>query len=48
MGSCPNSHWEDPMYFISPYQLEDWKVFYTRAIDYLEALNVDAKEADAG
>ena len=26
--------------------MEDWKVFYTRAINYLEALNIDAEKAD--
>ena len=29
-----------------PHQLEDWKVFYTRALDYLEALDINADEAD--
>ena len=32
--------------FNSPQQSEDWRAFYTRAIDYLEALNINAKEAD--
>ena len=26
--------------------MEDWKVFYTRAIDYLDDLDIDAEEAD--
>ena len=29
-----------------PNQPEDWRAFYTRAINYLEALNIDAKETN--
>ena len=47
MASHPNSHWEAPKFnFNSHHQSENYKVFYTRAIDNLEALNIDAKEAD--
>ena len=47
MGSHPTSHWEAPKFnFNSCWQLEDWRVLYTRAIDYLEALNIDAEEVD--
>ena len=43
----PNNHWEAPKFnFNSPHQLEDWKVFYTRVLDYLEALNINTDEAD--
>ena len=38
--------WEAPELSISsPQQSEDWKVFYTRAIDFLEILNINVKEA---
>ena len=47
MASHTNNHWEAPKFnFNSPHQLEDWKIFYTRALDYLEALNIDNAEAD--
>ena len=47
MASHPNSHWESPKFnFNSPCQSVDWKVFYTRAINYLETLNIDVNEAD--
>ena len=29
-----------------PQQSEDWRVFYTRTIDYLEALNINVEEAN--
>ena len=46
MASHPTSHWVAPKFnFNSPQQSEDWKVFYTRAIDYLEALDIDTEEA---
>ena len=45
MASHPNNCWEAPK-FNSPHQLEDWKVFYTRALDYLEALDMNTDEAD--
>ena len=32
--------------FNSLHQLKDWKVFYTRVLDYMEALNIDTDEAD--
>ena len=47
MASCPSNCWEVPKFnFNSPYQSEDWKVFYTRDLDYLEALNINTDEAD--
>ena len=32
--------------FNSPNQPEDWKTFYTRALDFLEALDIDPDEED--
>ena len=47
MASHPVNHWEAPRFnFNSPYQLEGWKVFYTRVLDYLEALDINTDEAD--
>ena len=47
MASNQNFHRKAPKFnFNSHWQLEDWKVFYTRAIDYLVALNIDDDEAD--
>ena len=47
MASHTVTHWEAPKFnFNSPHQLEDWKVFYTRALDYLEALDINTDEAD--
>ena len=47
MASHPNNYWEAPKFnFNSPHQLEEWKVFYARALDYLEALDIDTDEAD--
>ena len=47
MASHPSSCWEAPKFnFSSPKQSEDLRVFYTRAIDYLEVLDIDDKETD--
>ena len=48
MVSCSTtSHWEAPKFnFNSSQQSEDWRVFYTRATDYLKALNINTREAD--
>ena len=47
MASHATSCWEAPKFnFNFPQQSEDWRVFYTRATDYLEALDIDAKEAE--
>ena len=40
-------HLEASMFSFQSSQLsEDWKTFYTRALDYLEALNIDTDEPD--
>ena len=40
-------HWEAPTFhFNSPNQSEDWSVFYTRALDYLDALDIELETAD--
>ena len=47
MASHPTSFWEAPKFnYNSPQQSEDWEVIYTRAIDYLNALDINAEEAD--
>ena len=39
--------WEAPTFhFNSPNQSEDWSVFYTRALDYLDALDIELDTAD--
>ena len=46
MASRPNTPWwEAPKFsFSSSHQMDNWKAFYTRALDYLEALNIDTSE----
>ena len=40
-------HWEAPTFhFNSPNQSEDWSVFYTRDLDYLDALDIELETAD--
>ena len=40
------SCWEAPTFhFISPNQSEDWSTFYTRALDYLDALDIEPEAA---
>ena len=47
MASHPNNHWDVPTFhFNSPNQSVDWKAFYTRALDYLDALDIKTDEAD--
>ena len=47
MVSYPINCWVAPKFnFNSSHQLEDWKVFYTRVLDYLEALDINTDEAD--
>ena len=43
MGSGSTTpHWEDPKFsFNSPNQADAWKSFYTTALDFLEALDID-------
>ena len=44
-GHC--GHWEAPTFhFNSPNQSEDWSIFYTRVLDYLDALNIEPEVAD--
>ena len=39
--------WEAPTFhFNSPNQSEDWSVFYTRALDYLDALDIELETDD--
>ena len=33
-------------HFNSPTQSEDWRTFYTRALDYLDALEIEPDQAD--
>ena len=47
MASHPNNHWEAVKFnFNSPHKSDNWKVFYTRVFDYLEALHMNTDEAD--
>ena len=40
-------HWEAPKFLFSvPNQAEEWKVFYTRALDFFEALDIDPDVED--
>ena len=46
-SSHPHSHWEAPTFhFNSPTQSEDWRTFYIRALDYLDALDIESDQAD--
>ena len=43
----PPSHWEAPTFhFNSTNQSEDWRVFYTRVLNYLDALDIEPDHAD--
>ena len=40
-------HWEAPKFsFNSPNQVAEWQAFYTQALDFLEALDIDPEAAD--
>ena len=40
-------HWEAPKFsFNSPNQVAEWQTFYTRALDFLVALDIDPEVAD--
>ena len=46
-SSCPHSGWEAPTFqFNSTNQSEDWRAFYTLALDYPDALDIELDEAD--
>ena len=46
-SSHPHNHWEAPAFhFNSANQSEDWRAFYTRALDYLDAFNIELDQAD--
>ena len=41
--------WEAPKFlFNTPYQVDAWKSFYTRVLDFLEALDIDPNVEDQG
>ena len=46
VSSGHHGHWEPPFHFNSINQSEDWSVFYTRALDYLDALDIELDEVD--
>ena len=47
MASSNPPHWEAPRFsFNIENQVAEWKQFYIRAIDYLEALDVDPDKED--
>ena len=40
-------HWEPPKFsFNIPNQVEEWKIFYTRATDFLKTLDIDPDSED--
>ena len=42
-------HWEGPKFsFNIPNQAEEWRFFYTRALDFLEALDINPDVEDQG
>ena len=42
-------HWEAPKFsFNTPNQVDAWKSFYTQALDFLEALDIDPNVEDQG
>ena len=46
-SSCPHNHWEAPTFhFNSPNQSEDWATFYTRALNYLDVLDIEPDQSD--
>ena len=46
-SSHPHSSWEAPTFhFNSPNQSKDWRIFYTRALDYLDTLDIEPDHAD--
>ena len=46
-STTPN--WEAPKFsFNAPNQAAEWQAFYTRALDFLEALDIDPDEEDQG
>ena len=48
MASRSTAHcWEAPKFsFNSPNQVAEWQTFYSRALDFLEALDIDPEAAD--
>ena len=46
-SSHPHTHWEAPTFhFNSVNQSDDWRVFYTRALDYLDDLDIEPDHTD--
>ena len=46
-SSCPHSHWEaQTFHFKCPIQSEDWGTFYTRVLNYLDALDIEPDKAN--
>ena len=46
-SSHPNNCWEAPTFhFNSPNQSADWRAFYIRALDYLDALDIKTEQVD--
>ena len=42
-------HWEAPKFsFNAPNQVDAWKSYYTRVLDFLEALDIDPNVEDQG
>ena len=46
-SSHPNNCWEAPTFhFNFPNQAADWRAFYTRALNYLDALDIETEQSD--
>ena len=46
-SSCPHRHWEPPHSTSTPLpRSTDWRTFYTRALDYLDTLDIKPDQAD--
>ena len=49
MASRSTLHWKAPKFsFTCQNQPEEWKLFYTRALDFLGALGINTDEEDQG
>ena len=46
-SSCHNNCWKAlTFHFNSPNQSADWRAFYTRTLNYLDALDIETEQAD--
>ena len=46
-SSGSKTQWEAPQFsFNTPDQMQEWKIFYTRVLDFLEILDIDPEKQD--